>query len=302
MKLVITGANGLLGQKLLALLNDQPEMDVHAVARGEDRNPAGGRHRYHSVDLTDAAATLSLLDNIQPEAIIHTAAMTHVDQCEQNPEECQKQNVDVVKTLIQACEKHNAFLTHLSTDFIFDGTDGPYAETDTPNPLSVYGQSKLDAEKLLEASDIRWAAARTILVYGVVHDLSRSNIVLWIKKSLEDGKSIKLINDQWRMPTLAEDLAMGCWLITQKQARGVFNISGPDLLNPYQMGLKVAEVFDLDASLITETDGSEFTQPARRPPKTGFVLDKARNELGYHPHTFEEGVQMVKKQLALFQS
>jgi dTDP-4-dehydrorhamnose reductase len=99
------------------------------------------------------------------------------------------------------------------------------------------------------------------------------------------------------MPTLAEDLALGCWLIAKKRAQGIFNISGADLLNPYQIGLEVAEVFGLDKSLISETDSTAFTQPAKRPAKTGLILDKAKKELGYSPRSFSEGVQLVKSQL-----
>ena len=146
-------------------------------------------------------------------------------------------------------------------------------------------------------SQLNWAIARTILVYGVLPDETRSNIVLWIKNSLQEGKPLQLITDQWRMPTLAEDLAMGCWLMTKQKAQGVFNISGKDLMNPYEIALKTAEVFGLDSSLVTATDGSKFTQPAKRPPKTGFILDRSKEVLGYKPSSFEEGLKIMKEQL-----
>ncbi|MGB3466900.1 MAG: sugar nucleotide-binding protein, partial [Cyclobacteriaceae bacterium] len=147
-------------------------------------------------------------------------------------------------------------------------------------------------------SGIRWAIARTVLVYGIAHDMSRSNIILWVKKSLEEGTAIRVVNDQWRTPTLAEDLAKGCYLIAEKQAEGIFNISGKDLLNPYQMAIMTADYFGLDKSLITEVDGSTFTQPAKRPPKTGFVLDKAQSVLAYEPVSFKEGIAILAEQLS----
>jgi len=296
MQVLITGANGLLGQKLISLLASEPDVELHATGRGPCRIP-DGNYTYHRVDLTEEGALYGLFEQERPDALIHGAAMTNVDACEENPEECQLQNVTVVESLIRACENHDTFMTLVSTDFIFDGNDGPYSEDDTPNPLSEYGRSKLDAEEALQKSNLNWAIARTILVYGVTSD-ERSNIVLWIKKSLEDKKPLQLITDQWRMPTLAEDLALGCWLMTKQQAKGVFNISGKDLLNPYEIALKTAEVFGLDASLITPTDGSKFTQPAKRPPKTGFILDKSRKTLGYEPSSFEEGLEILKEQLA----
>ena len=140
-------------------------------------------------------------------------------------------------------------------------------------------------------------AIRTVLVYGVTKDQSRSNIVLWVKKSLEEGKPIRLVNDQWRTPTLAEDLAMGCLLAAKKKATGIFHISGTEMLTPYDIAIQTANFFGLDKSLIQKTDSSEFKQPAARPPKTGFIIDKAKRELGYKPHTFAEGLAVLAVQL-----
>jgi len=297
MRVLVTGSNGLLGQKLIALLSAEPGVELHATGRGPNRNTAGN-YSYHMVDLAEDGALHNLFEQERPEAVIHTAAMTHVDECELHTQECHIQNVLVVENVVRACENFGSFLTHVSTDFIFDGAAGPYDENAKPNPLSEYGRSKLAAEEAIKSARINWAIARTILVYGVATDPGRSNIVLWVKKSLEEGKPIQLITDQWRMPTLAEDLAMGCWLMTKQRAHGIFNISGGEMLNPYEIGLAVADVFGLDASLISPTDGSKFTQPAKRPAKTGFMLDKAKKVLGYKPHTFREGLEVVKQQLS----
>jgi dTDP-4-dehydrorhamnose reductase len=136
-----------------------------------------------------------------------------------------------------------------------------------------------------------------VLVYGIAHDMSRSNIILWVKKSLEEGKTIKVVDDQWRTPTLAEDLAMGCYLIVKHGAEGIFNISGQDLLTPFEMAHHTADYFRLDKSFITRADSSTFTQPAKRPPRTGFVLDKARRVLNYAPHSFEAGIAVLAGQI-----
>ncbi|MEQ9101340.1 MAG: SDR family oxidoreductase [Imperialibacter sp.] len=295
MSILITGANGLLGQKLVVLLREKGE-DFLATGRGASRIPLEGI-RYQSMDITNAAETLKVITTEKPEVVIHTAAMTNVDQCETDKEGCWLQNVTAVENIVKACEASGAFLLHLSTDFIFDGEDGPYSEEAKANPVSYYGDSKLAAEKAVMAGKIDWAMARTVLVYGIAFDMSRSNIILWVKKSLEDGKTINVVNDQWRTPTLAEDLAMGCYLIAKKKAKGVFNISGKDFMNPYQMAIATADYFGLDKSLINETDGSKFSQPAKRPPKTGFVLDKAKEVLGYNPHSFEEGIAVLAEQL-----
>ena len=223
--------------------------------------------------------------------------MTNVDQCETEKDACWDLNVKAVEYLLEASKKHSSFFVHLSTDFIFDGKEGPYDENAEANPLSFYGLSKYAAEKLVINSDIKWAIARTVLVYGIAHDMSRTNIILWVKNLLEQGKSINVVNDQWRTPTLAEDLADGCILIAQKEAEGIFNISGKDLLNPFQMAIMTADYFNLDKSLIIEVDGTKFTQPAKRPAKTGFILDKPIEVLGYNPKTFQEGIAFVAEQI-----
>lgn len=163
--------------------------------------------------------------------------------------------------------------------------------------LNSERQSKLAAEEAVINSSMDWAILRTVLVYGVAHDMSRSNIVLWVKKSLEQGKPIKVVNDQWRTPTLAEDLALGCWLAARQRKPGIFNISGDEMMTPYDIAIRTARFFKLDESLITQTDSNQFKQPAARPLRTGFIIDKAKKELGYKPHTFEQGLALVQEQI-----
>ncbi len=301
-KILLTGANGLLGQKLVGLLTQTSGIELTATARNDNRLPYTNGYTYHSLDITDRQQVLSLVDTIRPDVVIHTAAMTDVDTCELDKEACWQQNVHAVGYLADACRLAGAFLLHVSTDFIFDGAAGPYDEEAEGNPISFYGWSKYAAEKVVISAGrmdvpLRWAIARTVLVYGIAHDMSRSNIILWVKKSLEDGKPIKVVTDQWRSPTLAEDLAMGCYLIADGEAKGIFNISGQEVLTPYEMAIQTADYFGLDKSLISQADASTFTQVARRPPRTGFVLDKARTVLGYNPHTFQEGIAVLASQL-----
>jgi dTDP-4-dehydrorhamnose reductase len=296
MKILVTGSNGLLGQKLTHLLQQDNGVELIATARGKSVIPID-RGTYHTLDITDGLAVDKLVSALRPDVIINTAAMTQVDQCETEREACWNANVVAVENLIRTSENNNTHLVHLSTDFIFDGTHGPLAENEPAAPVNYYGESKLAAEQRLRESNIRWAILRTVLVYGITHDMSRSNIVLWVKNNLEQGKPIRVVNDQWRTPTLAEDLAMGCYLAAKKNATGIYHISGKDFLSPYDIAIKTAEYFKLDRSLISATDSTQFTQPARRPAKTGFIIDKARKELGYEPHTFDEGLAILARQI-----
>lgn len=298
MRILVTGSNGLLGQKLVAALRNDPGVRLIATSRGADRTPTPDGYTFLPLDCTDEAAVQRSFDETHPDVVIHTAAMTNVDACELDPVNCRLQNVTAVEHLVKAARDVGAHFIHLSTDFIFDGRNGPYREEDEARPLSIYGQSKLDSEKVaMNAGLERWAIVRTIIVYGVARGLSRSNVVLWAKGALEKGEPIKVVDDQWRTPTLAEDLADGCIRIAKRRATGIYNVSGRDLMSIFELVERVGRFFGLDTSVVHRTDSASLGQPAKRPPRTGFVLDKARRELGYEPHSFEEGLAILRDQL-----
>lgn len=296
MKILITGANGLLGQKLTQLLDDKTEINLVATAKSP-LSVKLKRGVFQKLDITNEVEVQDTLTAIRPDVVINTAAMTQVDHCETERDKCWLANVTAVSYLIKACEMLNSKLIHLSTDFIFDGSHGPLAEDAIASPVNYYGESKLAGEQLVINSKTDWAIVRTVLVYGITPDLSRSNIVLWVKKSLEEGKTINVVNDQWRTPTLAEDLAQGCYLVATKKAEGIYHISGEEMMTPFDIAIKTADFFKLDSSLIHPTDSTKFRQPAARPLKTGFDITKAKNELGYSPHAFTDGLRLLASQI-----
>ena len=298
MKLLITGANGLLGQKLVHLIVTETEHSLVATARGENRlSKALSGYTYEHMDVSKADEVNAVIGKHRPDVVIHTAAMTNVDQCETEREGCDLLNIKAVEYIVSACEAVDARLVHLSTDFIFDGEAGPYDEEAAANPISHYGLSKLKAEEVVINSKLHWSIARTVLVYGIVQGTSRSNIILWVKGSLEAAKAIKVVDDQLRSPTLAEDLAKGCLLMAEQEARGIYNICGKDLLTPYDMAIKTADFFKLDTSTMERADASNFSQTAKRPPRTGLLIDKAIRDLGYAPRSFDEGIALLASQM-----
>ncbi|MEM7373294.1 MAG: dTDP-4-dehydrorhamnose reductase [Bacteroidota bacterium] len=296
-KILLTGSNGLLGQKIVSLLTERSHIQLLATSRGINRHPLRKGYAYQSLDLTAPEAVEHVFETFVPTDVIHTAAMTQVDACEDNREACDAINVHAVETLCRMCKKHGSRLVHLSTDFVFDGTAGPYREEDSPNPLSYYGLSKLKAEQIIQESQVNHAILRTILLYGITPAMSRSNIVLWVKSSLEAEKEIRVVHDQVRSPTLAEDLATACVSAVMKEAEGVYHVSGGEIMSVVEIARKVADFWKLDQSLITEIDSSTLKQKARRPPVTGFILLKAQTELAYKPHSFEQGLAVLNRQM-----
>lgn len=305
-KILITGSNGLLGQKLVYALIKRKDVQVIATSLGANRLLKQEGYIYESLDITNKTEVEAVVKKYQPDVIINTAAMTNVDACETKREECWVLNVTAVQNFVDALTPSHSpegrgakpLFIHLSTDFIFDGEKGSeYVETDVPNPQSYYALSKYEAEKVLEKSTIKWAIARTIIVYGIVDNMSRSNIVLWAKDALTKGQKINVVDDQFRSPTLAEDLADGCILIADKGATGIFHLSGKETMSILELVYKVADFWQLDKTLITPSKSNTLNQPAKRPPRTGFDISKAKVELGYDPHSFVEGLEILDRQL-----
>ena len=297
-KVIITGSNGLLGQSLLNLLLEEKEKyQVFGFSRGKNRS---GREdfSYVSIDITDPIFLKKSIKEIKPNFIINTAAMTEVDVCEIKKDACDLINVTVVTWLTQLADELKIHLIHLSTDFVFDGVKGYYKETDIPNPLSYYGLSKVKAEELLIGSKIDFTILRTILVYGKVFDMSRSNIVLWVKEMLSKGEEITIVDDQFRMPTYVTDLALACKIAIDKKATGIYHISSNKLLSVFEIVQEIATVFNLEKRLIKPISSSSLNQIGLRPSKTGFDLSKTNKELQFYPRSFKEGLEKFKQNLS----
>lgn len=294
MKILITGSNGLLGQHLVNLLLKTTDHEIIATSKSDPHNIVqNSRIHYYLLDITDGMEVNLLINKFQPDSIIHCAALTQIDECEQNPIKAWEINVTATRFLLDAAKAVNAFFIFLSTDFVFDGINGPYKEEDTVNPVSYYGSTKVAAEKAVIESGLQYAIIRTCLLYGNILFGNRSNIITWVKENLENSQKIKVVSDQMRTPTYVEDLANGIALVVEKKAVGLFHISGKDFLSPYEMAINTAAYLKLDAAFIQKVDASVFTQTAKRPVITGFVINKAENVLGYKPLSFIEGLKMM---------
>jgi dTDP-4-dehydrorhamnose reductase len=295
--ILVTGSNGLLGQKIIYSLLSRSDVRCISTAKGDNRMRVKDSYHFESLDITSEVEVNKIIEKWNPDVVINTAAMTNVDACEKLRHEAELLNVTAVRYLVEACRKVGAHLVHLSTDFVFDGSAGPYTELDKPNPLSHYAVTKYDGEKVVMDSGISWSILRTIIIYGVVDDNSRSNVVLWTFNSLRNGQPINVINDQFRSPTLAEDLAEACISAGLRRAQGLYHVSGRETMCILDMVRIVAAFFKLDESLIRPISSASLNQPAKRPPVTGFIINKAERDLDFRPRSFMHGLEEVKKQL-----
>jgi dTDP-4-dehydrorhamnose reductase len=295
MKILLTGCNGMLGSSLSEKLS-KVNHTTWATGKTACRLPTHYFHDnfiYHSLDINNAEQTSTLITSLKPDLIIHSAALTQVDDCEQNKSICYSVNVDGTKNLITAAKEVNARFCFISTDFVFSGEEGPYCETDPTGPVNYYGETKVLAEQLVMSSGLNWSIVRTILLYGKADPCKRSNFIYWVKNNLEAGIKIKVVDDQVRTPTFIPDLVEGIYLIAEKGAEGIFHISGKDIMTPYQMALEIADFLNLDKNLLKAVNASTFTQIGKRPQKTGFKIEKAIEELGYHPTSFKNALSMI---------
>lgn len=290
MQVLITGANGFLGYYLVEQLL-QKGHTVIATGKGECRLPfSSERFIYAAMDFEDPYAVHDVFEKYHPEIVVHAGAMGKPDECETNQWQAFLVNVEGTITLLSNAEEYKSFFVFISTDFVFDGEKGMYTEEDELRPVNYYGITKVEAEEAVNEYEHGWSIVRTVLLYGKPAT-GRTNILTIVKEKLEKGEEYKVVDDQVRTPTYIGDLAAGIAAIIEKKANGVFHLSGKDVLTPYQMVIMAANYLGLNGSLIKRVTAADFTQPAKRPPKTGFVIDKARKELGYEPIAFEEGLK-----------
>lgn len=289
MKVLITGANGFLGQHL-SLYMHKEQYDVSAISRGEKRIPLP-ELPFYSVDLTDKMQVFAIINKIKPETIIHTAAISKPDECYSDREACLLNNVTATQNLVDAAKNVSARFIHFSTDFIF-GEGGPHAENTPPNPLNFYGESKLMAERIVQNSGLEKNIVRPVFIYGAHWEGMRPSFIQWVKQNLEANRPIKVVTDQKRTPTYVGDICKGIDLLLHSRSAETFHFAGSDIISPFEMALTVAKVLDLPKDLILPVTADTFPEIVKRAKDSGLTIENAKNILGYRPLSFEEGVSM----------
>ena len=290
MKLLITGASGLLGHKIVQL----------AVEKGHEAHSTYREHATKSgnpvkLDLTDKNQVSETILKLKPEAIVHTAAYTDVEGCEINQDLAWKVNAEATRHLAEASASIRSHLTYVSTDYVFDGEKGLYSEEDQPNPVSYYGYTKLKGEEFVKKHAYTWSIARTSVIYGW-NQTQKLNFATWIINNLKQGKEIKVLIDQHVSPTLNTNLAEMLLEIAEKKMTGTLHTAGASRVSRHEFALKLAEVFGLSNGVIRPSRTDEMLWKAKRPRDSSLNISKADVLLNAKPMELNQALKKMRKE------
>jgi len=294
-RILVIGANGMLGQRVIRFFS--PRENTQLLGCSFEPAPCFNNVDYKSCDVSKRDAIKDIVLDFYPDYIINSAAFTNVDQCETERETAWKINVKGVEYLAEASRVIDAHLVHISTDYVFDGTKGPYDERAKPNPLGYYGRTKLASENVLKISGAYYTVLRTNVLYGIARN--RPDFVRWVVASLKKGSPIRIVTDQINNPTYLDDLVQAIDKVLEYKKYGIYNIGGREFISRYDFTLRIADYFNLDKSLITPITTAELNQPAKRPLHSGLITIKAESELEFKPHSINETLFIMKKELSL---
>jgi len=292
MRLLITGASGLYGSKLAEL----------AARRHHEVYSA---HCHHAavfgapvlLDIADKARVESVVNETAPDVVVHAASLTDVDKCELNRELAWKINVDAAINVAQVAKACGAFLLYISTDYIFDGEKGNYAETDLPSPLSFYGYTKLKAEENIKKILTQCCIARTSVIYGATPAAGKTNFALWLLNKLKNKEQVKVFTDQWNSPTLNTSLAEMTLEAAERKLTGTYHLSGATRISRYDFATLFAKTFNLDTSLLVPTLSKDLKLTAKRPKDSSLNTTKAQQTLKNGPLPIDKALAELKIEL-----
>jgi dTDP-4-dehydrorhamnose reductase len=291
-RLLVTGASGLLGSNLCEL----------AIRKNHEVYSAYSQHKPLQgapiqFDVSDKDAVEEIFRKVNPEAVVHAAALTNVDKCESEKELAWKTNVEGTENIAELCEKHRAFLVYISTDYVFDGEKGRYKENDKPAPINYYGLTKLRGEESVENLAAQHCIARSSVIYGSIPATGKINFALWLLDKLERKETVTIVTDQWNSPTLNTNLADMVLEVLERKLTGIFHLAGATRLSRYDFAKSLAQIFRLDANLILPASSKEIPWTAKRPRDSSLTVDRACQTLRSKPLKVLEALEKMKKEM-----
>ena len=288
-KVLITGAFGQLGNAVLKRFQD-----VEILATDIFIPPlSSGSFSMEILDVTKPEDVVKVLKRFQPDVVLNLAAMTNVDGCEANPEVAEKINSGGVRNFL---EVFGGMFIQISSDYVFNGKAGPYDEEDIPDPINVYGRTKLDSDKFVMQYQNSWCIVRTNVVFDY-SKYSDASFVKWVINSLQNNKQIRVVHDQWNNPTWTYALADILGVIVEKESVGLYNYGGAEQINRLEFAKTIAKVFHLDDSLITPITTESLNQIAPRPLKCGLKTHLIKSKLQVTTLPLEVSLKDIKSKL-----
>lgn len=284
-KLLVTGASGLLGHKIIDLAKNSYTIVPLHHTRPLHPNSL-------KLNITNLSETHTLFNKLKPNAVIHAASETNVDKCETEKEHAWKVNVEGTRNIALTCTKTNAKLVYISTDYVFDGEKGNYKEEDKPNPINYYGITKLEGEKQVTQHCKNYAILRTSVLYGL-HPW-KQNFATWTINQLRQNKEVAIVEDHYNTPTLVDNLAEMALEITEKNLQGLFHASGSERASRYEFVKQIAKTFNLNTHLIKPIKLNQLTTwTAKRPRDSSLNTNKIQKQLKTKPLNIVEGLNIM---------
>jgi len=299
MRLLVIGGGGQLGTKIVEQARDRFELYATYLTR----RPLLNQSNIFQIDKTNREEVLALLRKVKPQVVIDTAALHNVDFCETHRDEAKLANSEGTRYVAEACRDQNARMIFISTDYVFDGVRGNYTENDETNPINYYGTTKLEGERAVAQICSNHIVARPSVIYGYVSSTQREsssgkplNFAMWLAQKLRNNEPVKIVNDQYSSPTLADDLGEALLRLAESEKTGVYHMAGKTRLNRYEFAVKIAQKLDFDEKLITPIETSQLKQLARRPMDSSLRVEKIERDLESGMLTIDEALDRFREQ------
>jgi dTDP-4-dehydrorhamnose reductase len=288
-KFLITGGSGFVGYNMCVFLKDRYE--THATYHSHPVEIKGCS--LSNLDITDRTQVSETISRVYPSIIIHSSALSSLDECEKNRSTALAINVNGTKNLVEAAVRQKCRLVYISSDMVFDGERGNYSELDIPRPVNFYGETKLEGEKICLKEPATCIIVRITLQYGWGNGIS-SSFSGQMVNNLESGKESHLFTDQYRSPTNVLDTSRGLEIAALNGNPGdIYHLSGPDRIDRYSFGLALASIFNLPANLLKKSKMNKAKTIAPRPKDVSFNGEIFLNRFKYQPRGVYEGIKAM---------
>lgn len=287
MRIAITGASGLLGRAIIA--SASPRHDIIAGIHSSDLLDAGPIEQC-PLDLTDPQSIRRFVEESRPDCLIHSAAITDVDLCEREPKRAQVLNADATRLIVDAVRHLPTRVVYISTDYVFDGTAGPYSETGATNPINVYGKTKLEGELAVRSLDERGVIVRSASFLGIGGP-EKPTFAERMLETMRTNPPLRAAVDQVSNVTPVDELASGIMRLIESGGTGIWHIAHPQMISRYDLAVMLAKHARLDADHCVQRDAYEsLGRTAKRPLRGGLNCEKAIRELGLKFRSLAESV------------